>query len=130
MENSSLTDSQPSQAPLWYSARAPEYEWSGSWLPQPWYVVRWYVGCGAPVRSGYARPAWRPLAPGSQPRKWSKDRFSMHSTTMWSMPAEAGGGRVAWTVAERLTVAASLAPVPSRGLSAAAPATEAPPSRI
>src|SRR5690348_14790065 len=88
----SLARSQPSQAPLLNSVRPPPYEWSGSAYAQPCVVVRWYVGCVAPLVSAYDRPACLPLAPGSQPSRWSKDRFSMHTTTMWSMPEALGLG--------------------------------------
>ena len=37
-------------------------------------------------------PDWRPRAPGSHPRKWSKERFSIITTTMWSIPEAAGEG--------------------------------------
>src|SRR5215472_18744165 len=35
--------------------------------------------------------SWRPAAPGSQLRKWSKDLFSIMSTTTCSMPSEPVG---------------------------------------
>src|SRR4051794_23587564 len=92
MEKTSLANSQPSQAPPLYSVRPPLYEWSGSAHAQPCVVVRWWVGCAAPVASGNDKPACLPSAPGSHPSRWSKDRFSMHTTTMWSMPEAAGFG--------------------------------------
>ena len=40
-------------------------------------------------------PACLPSAPGSQPSRWSKDRFSIVTRTMWSIPDCSGAGSVA-----------------------------------
>src|SRR2546428_2158136 len=37
-------------------------------------------------------PAWRPLAPGSHPRKWSNERFSIMRSTSCSIPEASGSG--------------------------------------
>jgi hypothetical protein len=51
-----------------------------------------------------------PSAPGSQPRKWSKDRFSIMTTTMWSIPDVAGSGSVAAALAAALPPIHPVAP--------------------
>jgi hypothetical protein len=62
--------------------------------------------------------SWRPSAPGSQPRKWSNERFSIIKITMWRMPREP----LAETVVEALATArlSSSAPVTARPVEAAA----------
>ena len=61
--------------------------------------------------------SWRPSAPGSQPRKWSKDRFSIISTTTCSMPFEPCGR----LVAEALAAAWDRSSVPVIAMPAEAP---------
>src|SRR6185437_4414008 len=48
------------------------------------------VGVVVAIRRQVGR-SWRPSAPGSQPRKWSNDRFSIISTTTCLMPLEPFG---------------------------------------
>src|SRR4051812_37497639 len=55
---------------------------SGSLSVQPWTSVpRNEVGTGCPLASGNVRPSCLPFTPGIQPSRWSKDRFSIISTT-------------------------------------------------
>src|SRR6516225_3934836 len=57
---------------------------------------------------------WRPLAPGSQPRKWSNERFSIMSTTTCSTPFEPCGesaGAALAAVWDRNSVPVMAAPV-------------------
>src|SRR5262249_25604125 len=57
-----------------------------------------YVACIAPWASGYERPACFPFAPGSQPSRWSKLRFSIISMTTVSNGASWGAGSVGGVV--------------------------------
>ena len=81
---------------------------------------------GTPPWSVKVRPDCRPFAPGSHPIMWSKDRFSIMTTTMWSIPLLSGdtwtlGGVVGPRAAARPTPVAPTARAPAP--TAAAPNT-------
>src|SRR4051812_46092258 len=61
---------------------------SGSLSVQPCTSVpRKLVGTGFPLLSGKVRPSCLPFTPGIQPSRWSKERFSIISTTTVSKGA-------------------------------------------